>query len=402
MPKIYPFKALMPAAGLEIKVSANTHVDDKRKQTDIVKTNPQSYLKVVKPYLILDEEKDPAKHFEYAQQILTEFIANGTMKQDENETLYIYRQVNRDIDIEYIGIICKVLANDYYDGHIKVHENTLTEKENHLIAHIKVSGAIGEPVLLTHFENQDIEELLNKIIKNQPADVDFFDEVNRHHFIYKITNTEEIIKIQNTYAQLSDFYIADGHHRSAACARYYKNKCDENGGYLAYIVPANHLLIDSFYRAFKSNETFNLINFINTLRLSFNVEKVDSQFIPIQAMQFGLCTYQGWYKLTFNNNLQNQNAVEKLDVSIIENYVFDQILHIKDSKTDNQLTFIKGNTHVSSIEKQVQNSNFDIVFTVFPCKIEEVFTIADQKMIMPPKSTYIEPKLRTGLTVQLV
>ncbi len=392
----------MPAAGIELIVSANTHIDDKRAQTEMVMNNPQTYLQVVKPYLKFGEDKNPEKHFQFANDILQKFIANGTMVVEDENTFYVYQQINTKTNFTYLGVICNVAASDYYKGKIKVHENTLTEKENQLIEHISISGAIGEPVLLTHHANSEIENLLFKVIANNTADVDFTDEVGRQHLIYKVNEQTLISEFQQAYSQLSDFYIADGHHRSAACAGFYRNNGNNDGGYLACVVPANHLHIDSFYRAYKCKNNFNLQDFLAQLNLNFKTTKVVSAFTPTKPNQFGLCTRSGWYQLEFMGKLENPNAVEKLDVSILEKYVFNEILEITDSKTDNQLTFIKGNAEINAIQKQVENHHFDIVFTVFPCKIEEVFTIADEQLIMPPKSTYIEPKLRTGLTVQLV
>jgi uncharacterized protein (DUF1015 family) len=402
LPQVFPFKALLPAAGLEMEVSANTHVDSKEKQLEIVQTNPHSYLQVVKPYLKFNEEKDPEKHFPYSRQVIERFIAEKVMIQDQADTLYVYCQVNLRDNQRYLGLICNVAASDYYEGRIKVHENTLTEKENQLIDHIRICGAIGEPVLLTHFAHKDIDGLLEETMNSQSPDIDFTDEVDRRHMIYKITDHERIKTFQYAYNLVDDFYIADGHHRSAASAGFYKRECLDKSNYLAFLVPANHLHIDSFYRAYKSSSAFNTSTFIEKLKDHFDVIISDTPVVPKKARQFGLRTSAGWYRLEFRGDLKDANAVKQLDVSVLEDYVFLSMLDIQDSKTDKQLTFIKGSTPISAIDTEVQAGTYDLVFTVFPCDIEQVFRIADEGLIMPPKSTYIEPKLRTGLTVQLV
>jgi len=402
LPQVFPFKALLPAPGLEIEVSANTHVDNIQRQLQIVQTNPNTYLQVVKPYLKFNEEKNPEKHFPYSRQVIEKFIADGVMVQDEKDSLYIYNQVNLENNQHYLGLICNVAASDYYDGKIKVHENTLTEKENQLIDHIRICGAIGEPVLLTHFANAHVEALLEEIVNSQEPDIDFTDEVKRRHYIFKVTDAAQIKAFTEAYNLLDDFYIADGHHRSAASAGFYRREKNDNGHYLAFLVPANHLHIDSFYRAYKSKQAFDEAAMINQLQSSFDVVHADKAIVPVKSRQFGLCTSNGWYKLSFKGELNHPNAVDQLDVSILENNVFRALLHIQDSKTDKQLTFIKGSTHISTIEEEVTKGTYDMVFTVYPCDIEQVFKIADEGLIMPPKSTYIEPKLRTGLTVQLV
>ncbi len=402
MPEIYPFKALLPAPGLEIEVSANTHVDDKARQMEIIQTNPKTYLQVVKPYLKFDEEKNPDKHFPLSKLAIVQLMADKIMVQDVEDTLYVYSQLNKDTKELYLGLICNVSAKDYYDGKIKVHENTLTEKENQLIDHIRICGAIGEPVLLTHFENAEIEALLKKVMDAQSSDINFTDEVNREHTIYKVQDIELINAFKAAYHQLDSFYIADGHHRSAASAGYYKAKGVNDGRYLAFLVPANHLHIDSFYRAYKSNNTFDINEFVNGLSLYFDIHETSEKVVPKSAREFGLCTSKGWFYLKFKGIIEHPNVVNQLDVSIIERFVFGELLHISDSKTDQRLTYIKGNTPIETIHNEVLKGTYDIVFTVFPCDVEEIFQIADQGLIMPPKSTYIEPKLRTGLTVQIV
>ncbi len=402
MPEIYPFKALLPAPGLELQVSANTHVDDKKRQIEIIHNNPNSYLQVVKPYLKFNEDKDPEKHFPFSKIAIEKLIAEKVMIREEKDSLYVYNQVNNENGQQYLGLICNVSAQDYYEDKIKVHENTLTEKENQLISHIKMCGAIGEPVLLTHFYNSDIEDLLNFTIHNQIPNIEFTDEVNRKHLIYKVQDFKGIEAFKSAYKQLKDFYIADGHHRSAASAGYYKKEGITNGHYLAFLVPANHLHIDSFYRAYKSNREFDSNNFLEKLSEFFEIKKVIGPFAPTGAREFGLCLKNNWYTLKYTGKIDDSNAVNLLDVSILETNVFKVILDIHDTKTDQQLAYIKGNTEISIIDKEVNAGLYDLVFTVYPCMIEEVFNIADQGLIMPPKSTYIEPKLRTGLTVQIV
>ncbi len=395
MPQIIPFKALLPAKGLELEVSANTHVDDRKRQIEIVSSNKNSYLQIVKPHLTIPAEKLLPEHYAIAKQILNRLISEGVMVQETKPTLYVYQQKNNEHT--YLGLICHVSSKDYLDGKIKVHENTLTEKENILISHIKAVGAIGEPVLLTHAHHQEIDSLLHETINNQAPDIEFTDELYRIHYIYKVNDEVKIKKMQSAYSELDNFYIADGHHRSAACA-----KANKEGSYLTYIVPSTYLHIDSFYRAYKASSNFNLDEFLQNLSKTFTIEKSSTAILPQQDMHFGVYTSRGWYSLRFINNLINPNAVEELDVSIIEKFVFTDILKITDSKTDKQLSFIRGNVPVSNIENQVDKGNFDFVFTIKPCTIDSIFKVADNALIMPPKSTYIEPKLRTGLTVQLI
>jgi uncharacterized protein (DUF1015 family) len=400
---IFPFKALLPAIGNEALVSANTHVDDLKRQMEIVRDNPLTYLNVVKPYLKFNEEKNPIKHFPYGLSALHELIAMKAMALDSDSSLYIYIQTDKiNGSHEYIGLICTVPVEDYYEGRIKIHEKTLTEKEEQLIMHIEVTGVIGEPVLMTHKPASLVSDILKSYSTQGEEIIHFHDEVDRIHRIIKICDLELIKSLQNAYAGIGDIYIADGHHRSAASAGYFKKRGIVNGHYLSYIVPPEYLNIDSFHRAYKSQSTFDDHTFLSLLAADFTVSKSSTPILPQRELTFGLRLKGQWYQLDYNKGIAGLNAVDSLDVSILEDHVFKSKLHIRDSKTDTQLSFLKGSIPCETLEAEVEAGIYDAVFTVHPCHIQHVFDVADQGLIMPPKSTYIEPKLRTGLTVQMV
>jgi uncharacterized protein (DUF1015 family) len=400
---IFPFKALLPAKGKEGLVSANTHVDDLKRQIEIVRDNPFTYLNVVKPYLKFNEEKDPIKHFPFGLSALNELIAQKVMVLDSASSLYIYIQTDKINGAhEYIGLICTVPVDDYYQGKIKIHEKTLTEKEEQLIMHIEATGVIGEPVLMTHKSSLDVSAILKSYSTKGEEIIHFHDEVDRIHRIIKIDDFSFISSIQEAYSGIGDLYIADGHHRSAASAGYFKKKGIQNGHYLTYIVPPEYLNIDSFHRAFKSNTEFSADSFLELLRNDFIVNTSPKPILPKNELEFGLRLKGQWYQLNYKLGVEGLNAVDSLDVSILEDHVFKSKLNIHDSKTDTQLSFLKGSITFETLEAEVEANIYDAVFTVHPCHIQHVFDVADQGLIMPPKSTYIEPKLRTGLTVQMV
>jgi uncharacterized protein (DUF1015 family) len=383
-------------------VSANTHADDLKRQMEIVQHNPLTYLNVVKPYLRFNEEKDPLKHFPYAKTALHELLAMKAMVQDIADALYIYIQVDKDGGHRYCGLICTVPVDDYYNGHIRIHEKTLTEKEEQLIMHIEHSGAIGEPVLLTHVPNDAVTEVLNSMAGKGEEIMNFHDEVDRTHRLIRITEAADTETIMQAYRMAGDLYIADGHHRSAASAGYFKKHGMPHGHYLACIVPPGDLKIDSFHRAFKASGHFDPMAFLKALESEFIVTAASSSIEPKHACEFGLLLNRQWFQLHYKHSCAGLNAVDSLDVSILEEHVFKNLLHIHDSKTDKQLSFIKGSVPCQELEAEHSAGIYDAVFTVHPCNIQQVFDVADQNLIMPPKSTYIEPKLRTGLTVQLV
>ena len=403
MANIFPFKALLPAKGKEGLVSANTHVDDLKRQIEIVRENPLTYLNVVKPYLKFNEEKDPIKHFPYGLAALNELVAMKAMALDSDSSLYIYIQTDKiNGSHEYIGLICTVPVEDYYEGRIKIHEKTLTEKEEQLIMHIEATGVIGEPVLMTHKPASIVSEILKSYTEKGEEIIHFHDEVDRVHRVFKIKDSSLIDSIQSAFSGIGELYISDGHHRSAASAGYFKKKGIQNGHYLTYIVPPEYLNIDSFHRAFKSKSEFNTDAFLELLKTDFTIQSSTEPVLPKNELEFGLRLKGHWYQLNYKLRVDGLNAVDRLDVSILEDHVFKSKLNIHDSKTDNQLSFLKGSIPCEILEAEVEAGIYDAVFTVHPCHIQNVFDVADQGLIMPPKSTYIEPKLRTGLTVQMV
>jgi uncharacterized protein (DUF1015 family) len=299
-------------------------------------------------------------------------------------------------------LIGTVPVSDYYDGKIKIHEKTITEKEEQLIFHIKSTGAIGEPVLLTHHPNPELNLYLELCVEQGEHVTDFFDHHRSRHELLRISDPHIIAKFQNYYARIGDLYIADGHHRSAASAGYFKQENIENGQYIACIVPPEFLRIDSFHRAYKSNDGFDPEAFMLSLMSHFEITSSEIEVTPEKEHEFGLLMGGSWYRLHFKYETKHLNSIEALDVSILEEYVFKTILDIEDSKTDPRLSFPKGFIRGNQLESEVRAGVFDLVFTLYPCNIQAIFDISDKKGIMPPKSTYIEPKLLSGLTIQVV
>lgn len=391
----------MPVVGQEMSVSANIHIDSLETQKAIVKENPLSYLNVVKPHLKLNEEKDPEKHYPLAATALNHLLDQSAIESLPEDAFYIYRQLAPE-GHAFLGLVCTVAIDDYFSGHIKIHEKTITEKENQLIKHIDFSGVIGEPVLLTHLHHPSVISILENASVNCELIRDFKDEHDTEHLIYKVTDISLINSIKDIYLSAGDLYIADGHHRSAASARYFKEKGVDDGKYLCYIVPPELLKIDSFHRAFKSETPLDNESLLKDIESDFEISVCENGFKPECEHEFGLLLNGIWYCLKYRFSCEGLNAVDRLDVSLLEDKIFKKILRIEDSKTDKRLEFLKGNTPLSVLENEVKNGHFDLVFTVYPCTVEEVFEIADKAMIMPPKSTFIEPKLRTGLFIQSV
>lgn len=402
MAHIFPFDAFLPVKGRELEVSANIHVDDLKRQQEIVDHNPYTYLNVIRPYLKLREEKNPEKHFPIAKQNLEKLINEGTLQPAGEESLFIYRQTRLSDSCSFLGLICSVSVDDYENGHIRKHENTLTEKETQLISHIEYTGVIGEPVLLTHRKDAYINALLEDCLSKGELIIDFDDDKGYRHRVCQVTDSGIIQEFQKAYLETGDLYIADGHHRSAASAGYFLRNNIQNGKYLAYLVPPEYLKIESFHRVYKSDEVFDAMDFVGNISNVFDVEVCDTPHKSLKEREFGMYVKGQWYIVNYSKQCDEGNPVNKLDVSILERHVFHDLLNITDSKTDKRLDFLRGGISAEDLQQMVDTGKYDLVFTVFPCTIQEVFDVADIKGIMPPKSTYIEPKMRTGLFIQKV
>ncbi|MBC7426117.1 MAG: DUF1015 domain-containing protein, partial [Bacteroidia bacterium] len=297
MPKIFPFKAVRPSPGMELLVSASTHDTTIKGQLTSLEENPFTYLHVIKPHLHFNEEKNPDKHFPMAKSYLKQLISQKVLNQDEKPAFYIYRQTKSD-QTSFTGIIATVSANDYFEGHIKVHENTLTEKEAQLVEHIRITGVMGEPVLLTYRRQQSVDLLINEYTKDQ-APIDFTDENLTSHEIWIIEDEAGIESLSLQFGAIDNFYIADGHHRSAAAAKYIRQYRDNEGGYLSCLIPDNQLRIASFHRIITKMDNFDKIVFLEKLKVEFEVELSNEPVTPVSKYQFGLCLKGKWYILRF-------------------------------------------------------------------------------------------------------
>lgn len=408
VPKIFSFRAIRPSEGMEGQVSASTHeTKDSELLTKMLEENPFSYLHIVKPYLHFAEEKDPSKHFPFAKNYISQLLSQNVLKTDDQEAFYFYRQT---VDNKtYTALIATVSVEDYNNNAIKKHENTITQKEDQLAEHIKITGVIGEPVLLSHTATQKHDDLFKEVFSQMPT-VEFVSDDGVQHKVWVITDTSLHSRIKEAYGEVGDFYIADGHHRSAAaakCINQIRNSTESNvlqsgGNFMVALVPENQLGIFSFYRLLKDVHIADYHVFCSQLAKHFEVKKSDSICVPNSEYEFGVCTQFGWLLLRLREEPKNTRAVSNLNVKILEELILDNILEVKDSKTDERIFFLSGKTPITQIENMVKRGEASIAFVLSPTSIQNVKEVADQNDVMPPKSTYFEPKFRTGLVIQRI
>jgi uncharacterized protein (DUF1015 family) len=405
---VRPFKGLRPPKDVAAKLASFPYdVINSQEAREIAKDNPQSFLHVVKPEIDLD----PGINL-YDQAVYDKAVANfkmfqekGWLKKDEQDSLYIYKEVMDGRT--QIGLVGCVSAQEYWDGKIKRHEFTRKVKEEDRLKHVDMVNANAGPVFLTYPARNEIDNLINEAIKAAP-EVDFTSEDGIQHTLWVVNDATWLKKITEEFAKLPAFYVADGHHRTQAAARLAKVRTEANPNhtgneeynfFLAVIFPHNHLHIMDYNRAVVDLNGNSEEEFIKKVEEKFSVEKTDYKK-PTASNTFGMYLKGTWYKLTAKPGTFDANdPVNSLDVAILQNNLLNPILGIGDPRTDDRIDFIGGIRGISELEKIVDNGKFAVSFSMFPTSIEQLMKIADSGEVMPPKSTWFEPKLRSGLVI---
>lgn len=396
MPKVFPFKSIRPQPEMAAKVSARIYGNETlTAQVDFVKNNPNSYLNVIKPQLhFAEKSKDSSKHFAYAKEHLNQLLQAGTLMQDQEESIFVYKQTYPD-GYSSLGIVAALLSEDYRSNKIKKHENTRKQKEEMMVKHIAATGVIGEPVLVSCSPSFELDKAL-KEQNNKIFDIEFESEDGVVHTLWRLSTPDEYGSILDILAKDEAFYIADGHHRSAATALYHEKNKNAEGLFLSYIIPDKELKILPFHRLFTLKEEVGKYGILGEIEKKFEIERSIEPVIPERKGVIGLSIKNNWYKLTFKGERTAENL---LDVDLLENTILTPCFGVTDSRTDDRLDYVAGNDDFNPEEYAKE---YDAVFTLYSVAFEEVKTIADANKTMPPKSTWILPKLRSGLIIQEV
>ncbi len=405
MLNIAPFKAIFPRADMVETVSSeNFDAQNKQLSVEEMKLNPMSYLHVSKPHLNFPEEKkNVARHFPFALKKLEQFLKEGVMLKAEPH-IYIYRQI-KDGRI-YQGVIAGVHADNYVSEKIKKHELTRTDKEDEMVGQMRITKTVGTAVLVTYEKTKEIED----ISKSEMLEKPHFDIVQRgvRHTIWIAKNEA---KLCDALKALDHIYIADGHHRSASLVRYAQEQKEKNPNHTGkepynylqtYFVPSDTIYIYEYNRLIDgvTNSSYHILKHICE---NFEIEKKkkDEAYHPKKKHCFGMYYLGNWYKLKAKPEIIDDSIPLKcLDVQILEDYLLKPVFNIMNSKTDERLSFVDGTKGLAFLEERVNKGKADIAFTLFPTEIEQVMAVADIRATMPPKSTWIEPKMRTGFVVQ--
>ncbi len=413
MVTISPFKALRPEAQFAKLVASKPYDVLNSKEAKIeAEGNPYSFLHITKSEIDLPETTDPysQKVYDKAKENLDAFISRNVLFKENKPCYYIYQLVmpdklNTGNDHIQTGLVCCSSIEDYEKGLIKKHEFTRPEKEQDRINHIKTTGAQTGNVFLAYKNVKEIDEIVDKWKKDRSAVYIFVSEDIIQHAIWIINDEEIIGKISSLFKEkVPCTYIADGHHRAASAAKA-KDSFGNNASanyFLTTLFPSSQLKIMEYNRVIKDLNQLTETDFFEKIEENFLIEKKDKAFLPKHPNSFGMYINYQWYKLTSNKNLYNDDPVDKLDITILQNNLLHPILGIGDQRTDKRIDFIGGIRGLDELENKVNSGEMAVAFSLHPVSVAQLFDIADNGNVMPPKSTWFEPKLRDGLLTHLI
>ncbi len=407
MATIKPFKALRPQAQFAKQVASKPYdVLTSAEAKKEAQGNPNSFLHITKSEIDLPDNIDvhSKEVYEKAKDNLQAFIKREIFFRENKECFYIYRLTLKDHS--QTGLIAVSSIDDYENNIIKKHELTRPDKELDRINHIKTTGAQTGNVFMAYRNNDVIDSIVEKWTATKTAVYNFVADDNVSHTLW-IVNDDKIIKqITNIFStEISCTYIADGHHRAASAAKVRQQLSDKNEAadyFLTTLFPADQLQIMDYNRIIKTLHGLTPESFINELRNDFNIEEKSSAYRPEALHTFGLYLEGKWHKLTAKPHTFLNNELGVLDISILQNNILSKHLEIYDQRTDKNIDFVGGIRGLQELENRVNSGEFVMAFSLFPVSIQQLFAIADSNNVMPPKSTWFEPKLRDGLVTHLI
>lgn len=407
-----PFRAFRPRRDVAAQIAAKPYdVLNSDEAREEVAGNPISFLHVGKPEIDLDpaiDHYDP-KVYEKGRENLQKLISDGYLFQEEKPCYYLYAQTMNG-RTQY-GLVGSASVQDYWDDVIKKHEKTRKVKEEDRANHVRITNAHTGPIFLTYHDVDSINKIVGQVSVNEP-EYNFTTPDGITHSAWVINNPEIIDVIESTMNNVDYFYVADGHHRSAAAGIVGRERAEANQNhtgneeynyFLAVLFPASHLKIYDYNRVVKDLNGLSENEFFFKLGEHFFVQEREGQVRPVVKGEFGLYIGNKWYQINAKPHLTEiVDPVESLDVSILQKYVLSEILGIHDPRTDERIDFVGGMRGLGELEKRVNSGEMVLAFSMYPTSIEELISIADAGAIMPPKSTWFEPKLRDGLFIHFL
>lgn len=401
MAQIIPFQAVRPTRDKVSLVTSRSY--DEYSPAELaaqLEFNPLSFLHVLNPAYTNQQKTAFEKRFRLVHQKYAEFKQEGILVQDEKPAVYIHKIVSRTHT--FTGIIVGTSIADYKSDVIKRHEDTLQYRVELFKDYLKFSGFNTEPVLMTYPDNDQLSDWLDRKTKTL-ADFEFSTTRKDIHYLWKIDDENDIALLQKTFSDIGNIYIADGHHRSASAEMLYDEQpsAENHDYFMSFLIADSNVRIYEYNRLIKDLNGLSKAEFLKKLSEYFLIEiKSQQLFHPNRKHEFGMYLDGEFYALTLMaEKCSFKSPLDRLDAQILYDKVLSPILGIADLRNDERIEYLPGKLPVTEIMKKVDDGEFELGFILFPSAIDEIKAIADAHQIMPPKSTYIEPKFRSGLVV---
>ena len=411
MATIRPFMAIRPAANYAKDVAALPYdVMNSEEAREMVKNKPLSFLHVDKAEVDLPVGTDIYSDEVYAKakENMDALVANGILGQDLLPNLYIYRLTMNGKS--QTGLVCCTSVDEYIDGTIKKHELTRADKEADRIRHVDTLNANTGPIFLAYKENPTAKAIIDGWTAAVKPEYDFVSEDGIGHTVWVIDSDTEIGMLVQSFQDVENLYIADGHHRNASAVKVALKRREANPDYtgeeefnyyLSVLFAKDELYVMDYNRVVKDLNGYDAVGFLEEIGKKFIVEPYEGEgpYRPEELHTFGLYLEGNWFKMTAREEIITDDPVLGLDVSILQKELLEPVLAIGDPRTDKRIDFIGGIRGLKALEERVDSGEMKLAFSMFPTSMEELMDVADEGLTMPPKSTWFEPKLRSGLFI---
>ena len=408
MAVFHAFRALRPTPEKAADVAALPYdVVNREEAKSIGDENPLSFLHIDRPEMDLEPETDlyDDRVYEKAKENLDNMEEKGILVQDQKACYYIYELVRKGKT--QTGIVGCSSIDDYVNGVVKKHENTREDKELDRIRHVDTVNAQTGPIFLAYRQNETLKAIVAEE-KAKPVLYDFVSDDGIRHRVWKIDDPAQTAAIEAAFAAIPATYIADGHHRAASAVKVGLKRRAENPGYtgeepfnyfLSVLFPDEELMILPYNRVVKDLNGMNREQFFEAVKEKFELEEIGKEpYAPAEKGTFGMYLDNTWYALKVRPQYKSTDPVKGLDVSILQDQLLGPVLGIGDPRTDKRIDFIGGIRGLKELERRVRE-DMEVAFSMYPTSIEELLAVADAGLLMPPKSTWFEPKLRSGLFI---
>ena len=408
MATVRPFVCVRPAADKADKIAALPYdVYNREEACQVVKGNPLSFLNIDRAETQFDSSVDTydERVYKKAKELLEKMETEGAFITDNDRCYYIY-ELTMD-GRKQTGLVACASIDDYANGVIKKHENTRADKEIDRITHVDTCNAQTGPIFLAYRANAVINNVIGKVKAEAPV-YDFVADDGIRHVVWKIGAADDIKAIEDEFNNISQIYIADGHHRAASAVKVGMKRREENPGFdgteefnffLSVLFPDEELMIMPYNRVVKDLNGNSKDEYLEKVSKVYDVQCIGTDaYAPSEKCKVGMYLDGQWYELTAKDEIKSNDPVEGLDVSVLQNHLLAPILGIGDPRTDKRVDFIGGIRGLSELERRCK-SDMTVAFSMYPTSIQELFDVADAGLLMPPKSTWFEPKLRSGLFI---